>query len=152
EAERWWPALELFLGRNRWVLVVNDERDYREALEILRKIPPGREPESLLHPGEALSLRAGKQENSLFSKIDVTHPVAKRYTEHLLGDVVCVETVDQMERCDANRAITPEGLFKQVPLRRRLKPASSVELTLGREGLERMRAAKQKEQIEVRAQ
>ena len=28
EAERWWPALELFLGRNRWVIVVNDAEGY----------------------------------------------------------------------------------------------------------------------------
>jgi hypothetical protein len=59
EAERWWPALELFLARNRWVLVVNDPEDYRVAVEILRKTPPGREAESLLNPHEARQLRAG---------------------------------------------------------------------------------------------
>ena len=151
EAERWWPALELILGRNRWVLVVNDAADYREALDILRKTPPGRDPESLLHPAEARQLRAGARDNSLFSKVEVTHPVARLYVEHLLGDVLCVESVEELEKCDAARAITPEGIFKQAPLRRRLKPATSVELTLGREGLERMRAAKQKEQVETRA-
>jgi hypothetical protein len=56
-----------------------------------------------------------------------------------------------METAEAGRAITPDGIFKQVRLRRRLKPADSVELSLGREGLARMRAAKQKEQNEVRA-
>ena len=39
EAERWWPALELFLARNRWVLVVNDPEDYRVAVEILQRPP-----------------------------------------------------------------------------------------------------------------
>ncbi len=150
EAERWWPALELHLGRNRHVLVVTDPADYREALEILRRTPPGREAESLLHPAEVRQLRGGARENSLFDKAEVSHPVARLYVEHLLGDVLCVETVEELERCDAGRAITPEGVFKQVPLRRRLKPAASVELTLGREGLERMRAAKQKEQQETR--
>jgi hypothetical protein len=151
EAERWWPALELFLARNRWVLVVNDAADYREALDILRRTPPGRDAESLLNPAEARQLRGGVRENSLFAKIDVAHPVARLYVEHLLGDVLCVESVEELEKCDAARAITPEGIFKQAPLRRRLKPAVSVELTLGREGLERMRAAKQKEQNETRA-
>jgi hypothetical protein len=151
EAERWWPALELYLGRNRWVLVVQDAADYREALEVLRKTPPGRDLESLLNPAEARQLRAGMQANSLFSKIEVSHPVARLYVEHLLGDVVCVESVEELEKCEAARAITPEGIFKSTPLRRRLKPATSVELTLGREGLERMRAAKQKEQGETRA-
>jgi hypothetical protein len=150
EAERWWPALELYLARNRWVLVVNDTADYRAALEILRKTPPGRDPESLLNPSEARQLKVGTRENSLFSKIEVSHPVARFYLEHLLGDVLCVESVEELEKCDANRAITPEGIFKSAPLRRRMKPATSVELTLGREGLERMRTAKQKEQAETR--
>jgi hypothetical protein len=151
EAERWWPALELYLARNRWVLVVNDAADYREALDLLRKTPPGRDVESLLNPLEAQQLRGGVRENSLFSKVEVSHPVARLFVEHLLGDVICVASVEELEKCDAPRAITPEGIFKQAPLRRRLKPATSVELTLGREGLERMRAAKQKEQTETRA-
>ncbi len=150
EAERWWPALELFLGRNRWAIIVNDAADYRQSLEILRKTPPGREPESLLNPGETRQLRGGAREGSLFSKVDVAHPIARLYIEHLLGDVLCVESNEELESTDAGRAITPEGVFKQVPLRRRLKPAAPVELTLGREGLERMRAAKQKEQNETR--
>jgi uncharacterized protein YPO0396 len=150
EAERWWPALELYLARNRWVLVVNDAADYREALDILRKTPPGRDMESLLNPAETRQLRIGTRENSLFSKVEVNHPVARLYVEHLLGDVLCVESVEELEKCDAARAITPDGIFKSAPLRRRLKPATSVELTLGREGLERMRAAKQKEQLETR--
>ena len=152
DAERWWPALELFLGRNRWVLVVKDAADYREALEILRKTPPGRDSESLLNPAEVRQLRVGARDGSLFSKVTVAHSIARLYVEHLLGDVLCVETVEELEATDAGRAITPEGIFKQAPLRRRLKPAASVELTLGREGLERMRAVKQKEQAEARAE
>ena len=152
EAERWWPALELFLGRNRWAIVVKEGADYRQALEILRKTPPGRESESLLNPAEARQLRGGARDGSLFSKVEVAHPIAHPYVEHLLGDVLCVETIEELESVEAGRAITPEGIFKQVPLRRRLKPAVSVELTLGRQGLERMRAAKQKEQNATRAE
>ena len=151
EAERWWPALELYLARNRWVLVVNDGADYREALDILRRTPPGREAESLLNPAEARQLHSGTRENSLFSKVEVNHQVARPYVEHLLGDVLCVESVEELETCEAARAITPEGIFKSAPLRRRLKPATAVELTLGHEGLERMRAGKQKEQSETRS-
>ncbi len=152
DAERWWPALELFLGRNRWVLVVNDPEDYRTALEILQRTPPGREPESLLNPGEIRLLRAGSRPNSLLQKVDVMHPVARPYVEHLLGEVECVETLEELENSTAAHAITPEGVCKQSPLRRRLKPAAAVTLTLGREGLERMRAAKGKEQDETRRQ
>lgn len=150
EAERWWPALELFLGRHRWTVVVNDNKAYRAALEILQKVPPGREGESLLNPSEVVQSRASMGGETLFSKVEVANPVARRYVENLLGDVRCVETIEQLESVEAGRAITPEGVFKQVPLRRRLKPAAAVELTLGREGIERMRSAKQKEQDDVR--
>jgi hypothetical protein len=148
QEERWWPALELFLARNRWVLVVDDSEDYRLAVDILRKTPPGREPESLLNPQEARQLRHRGElhPQSLFSKVEVCHPVARHFVEHLLGDVLCVNTVEELESTAAARAITPEGIFKQAPLRRRLKPATTVELTLGREGLARMRASKEKEQ------
>jgi len=149
EAERWWPALELFLGRNRWVTVVENTADYRVALEILRRTPPGRELESLLNPGEVRQHRDAARADTLFGKVEVTHPVARAYVEHLLGDVQCVATVDELESCAAGRAITPEGVFKQAPLRRRLTPAESVPLTLGREGLKRMEATKRKEQAET---
>ena len=152
EAERWWPALERFLGHNRWVIVVTDAADYSQALEILRKTPAGREPESLLSPGEARQLRGGAREGSLFSKVEWQHPIARLYVEHLLGDVLCVESIEELESVGAGRAVTPEGICKQVPLRRRLKPAASVELTLGREGLERMRAVKQKKHNETRVE
>lgn len=150
EAERWWAALELFLGRNRWVIVVENAADYREALAILQRTSPGREPESLINPAEVRALRGEARADSLFSKVEVVHPVARAYVEHLLGDVQCVATVEELESSAAGRAITPEGIFKQAPLRRRLKPAESVPLTLGREGLKRMEAAIRKEQLEKR--
>ena len=134
------------------MIVLNDCADYREALEILRKTPPGREPESLLNPAETRLLRGGAADGSLYSKVEVAHSAARRYVEHLLGDVLCVETVEELESTDASRAVTPDGIFKQAPLRQRLKPAASVELTLGRQGLERMVATKQKEQHETRAE
>jgi hypothetical protein len=69
--------------------------------------------------------------------------------QHLLGDVLCVETVEELEASGIGRAITPDGIFRQPPLRR-LRPANAVELTLGREGLERLRNARQRQQIELR--
>ncbi len=150
EAERWWPALELALGPARWTLVVQTAADYREALEVLRKTAPGREPEALLHPGEVRLLASTPMPDSLFAKIETLHPVVRPYLEHLLGSIQCVESADDLERTEAAEAVTPDGLFKRAPLRRRLKPAGGVELTLGRQGLERMRAAKRKEQVEAR--
>ena len=153
QEERWWPALELFLARNRWAIVVSKE-DYPAALEILRRTPPGRESESLVNPFEALSsqLRKEVREDSLATKVEVANPVARAFTQHLLGDVICVEKVEELDRCEASRAITPDGIFKQLPTRRRLKPAGEVSLTLGREGIERMRRERERDQTETRAQ
>lgn len=153
DAERWWPALELFLGRHRWAIVVRDE-DYPAALEVLRRTPPGREAESLIHPTEALAPASGREvrAGSLAEKIEVPNPVARAYAQHLLGEVVGVETVEELERSPAAQAITPEGMLKQRPGRRRLRPVGEVALTLGREGLARMRQAREREQGEVRAQ
>ena len=98
EAERWWPALELFLGRNRWAVVVDEGADYRAALDILSRTPPGREGESLLNPVETRQLRGGAREGSLFAlfeKVEVAHPIARHYVEHLFGDVRCVETLEE---------------------------------------------------------
>ncbi len=150
EAERWWPALELFLHHHRWTIVVESKKDYLDALKILALTPPGREREALLNPSEAAQCKTGPLPDSLFSKIEVTHPTAKSYAEFLLGEVLCVETLEQLEASRADQAITPEGFCKQSPVRRNTRKPSSVELTLGREGIERMRAVKQKEQIEIR--
>lgn len=150
EAERWWPALELFLGRNRWSVVVRKE-DYREGLEVLRRTPPGRESESLVNPFEALQLGSTVRDNSLATKVEVADEIARAYAHSLLGDVICVETVEDLDRCGARRAITPEGIFKQTPTRRRLRPAQEVFLTLGREGIKRMQQAKERDLVETRA-
>jgi len=151
EAERWWPALESFLGRHRWVIVVSDAKDYRDALEILRRVPPGQKPESLLNPSEVSAAASEPAQDSLFLRVEVCHPIARKYVQRLLGEVVCVENIEELEQCPAGRAITPEGVFKQIPLRRRLQPADTVQLTLGREGLRRMQIAKERQQIDTRA-
>ncbi len=150
DEERWWPALELMLGRNRFAVVVADE-DYPAALDILKRLPPGREGESLVNPREARSLERQPKENSLATKVDVADATAHAFVHHLLGDVLCVETVEELDHCEAGRAITPDGIFKQVPTRRRLREDAERPFTLGREGLERMKRERLREQLETRA-
>jgi hypothetical protein len=151
QEERWWPALELFLGRNRFAVIV-DETDYADALRILRETPPGKEGESLVNPSEALNLDRSPKENSLASKVEVSDATARAFVHHLLGDVICVSTVDDLDRTEAGRAITSDGIFKQVPTRRRLREEAERRFTLGREGLERMKRDRLNEQTQVRAQ
>jgi uncharacterized protein YPO0396 len=152
EAERWWPALELFLGEHRWTVIAPEGVDYMAALDTFRRVTPGRDGESLLNPAEAKRLRTKPLEDSLFSKVEIAHPLARSYAAHLLGDVKCVETPDELDACSAARAITPDAMLKDAPARRRLKTGATVELTLGSEGLARMRAAKQSERNETHAE
>lgn len=151
DEEDWRQALELFLGRNRFAVIV-PPADYRTALDILKKTPPGREPESLVHPREAAELRADVRPGSLAEKVEVKHETAAVYVRHLLGNVMAVERVEDLDNCE--RGITREGVFKQAPTRRRLRQLPGFEFTLGTEGLKRLKAAalnKQKELMGVRA-
>lgn len=151
EADRWWPTLEIYLGARRFVLVV-EKADYSAAMEWIRRIPPGREPESLLNPSEAARLTPKVLAGSLATKVEVEDATAKVYVDHLLGEVLCVESVAELDQSPSGRAITPDGLYKQVPLRRRLLPEKEIPLTLGVRGRERLRITRQKEQIDVRAE
>lgn len=146
DEEDWRPALELFLGRNRFAVVVSPA-DYRSALDVLKKSPPGREPESLVHPREAAELRADVRTGSLAEKVEVRHEVAAVFVRHLLGNVMAVERVEDLDGCE--RGITRDGVFKQAPTRRRLRQIPGFEFTLGTEGIKRLRAATIREEKEL---
>lgn len=153
DSERWWPALELCLEHHRGVIVVNDQNDYQDALVVLRRIAPGRgDVESLLNPEEARQVHISVQVGSLAEKVDVSHPLARKYVDRLLGNIICAENVDELEQSTAARAITPDGFFKDTPVRRRLKGTGAVPLTLGKVGLERMRAEVAKAQMDAETQ
>jgi hypothetical protein len=148
DEEDWRQALEMFLGRNRFAVVVSPP-DYRTALDILKKTPAGLE--SLVHPREAAELRADVRAGSLAEKIEVKHEGAGVFVRHLLGNVMAVERVEDLDNCE--RGITRDGIFKQAPTRRRLRQLPGFEFTLGAEGLKRLKDAairRQKELMAVR--
>jgi hypothetical protein len=150
DEEDWRQALELFLGRNRFAVIVSPA-DYRSALDILKKAPPGREPESLVHPREAAELRAEVRGGSLAEKVDVNHETAGLFARHLLGNVMAVERAEDLDNCE--RGITRDGILKQAPTRRRLRHLPGFEFTLGREGLKRLKdgtIGRQKELMALR--
>jgi hypothetical protein len=152
QEEEWRTALELALGRNRFAIVVGSAEDYRAALEVLRK-RSGTErgvDESLIHPREALELRADIVSGALVEKVEISGAnssvgrVAGQFTRHLLGRIVAAERVEDLDFCE--RGITREGIFKQAPIRRRLRQLAGFEFTLGKEGLKRLRAELLREQ------
>jgi hypothetical protein len=152
DAEEWRNAVELVLGRSRFAIVVGSGEDYRAALEVLRKRSLGERgvDESLVHPREAAELSANVRKNSLAEKIELAktsasiHRVAENFTKHLLGHVIAAETVEGLDSCE--RGITREGIYKQVPTRRRLRQLPGFEFTLGTEGLKRLHAELTREQ------
>ena len=146
EEEDWRPALELFLGRNRFAVIVAPA-DYRTALDVLKKTQPG--PESLVHPREAAELRADVWAGSLAEKVEVKHEGANTYVRHLLGNVMAVERVEDLDGCE--RGITRDGVFKQTPTRRRLRQLPGFEFTLGTEGIKRLKTTTLREQKELMA-
>jgi hypothetical protein len=147
DAEDWRPALELFLGRNRFAVVVS-QQDYPQALEIFKAVKS--DAESLVHPREALALSTECKPGSLAEKIDVANPVASSFAKHLLGRVIGVNRVEDLDHCE--RGITRDGIFKQVPTRRRLRATPGSEFTLGIEGIKRLKTAVLREQRELMGQ
>ena len=151
DEEDWRQALELFLGRNRFAVIVSPA-DYRAALDVLKKTSPGREPESLVHPREAAELRDDVRTGSLAEKVEVKHAVAGTFVRHLLGNVMAADRVEDLDNVE--RGITRDGILKQAPTRRRLRQLPGFEFTLGTEGLKRLKSAaiaKQKELMAIRA-
>ena len=144
DQEEWRDALEMMLGRNRFAVVVAPE-DYRRALEILKTTKS--DFESLVHPREAAELPAAVRRGSLADKVEVKHPVAANFVRHLLGRIGAVDRVEELDAHD--RAITRDGIFKQTPTRRRLRPTPGFEFTLGTEGIKRLRASVLREQKEL---
>ena len=136
-SEAWWPALENHLAHHRWTIVVNNDADYQQALAILRDTAPGDQIEHLLNPAEVAQPAIKIPPDTLAEKVEVKHPVARAYINHLLENIHCAKNIADLDRADA--ALTATGHLKQPPIRRRFRADDTVQLTLGKEGLARIR-------------
>ena len=152
DSEDWRNAIELMLARNRFAIVVGSGEDYRAALEVLRKRSPAERgvDESLVHPREASELSADVRKHSLAEKIEFARaadPIQRavmNFTNHLLGRVMAAERVEDLD--SSERGITRDGIYKQAPIRRRLRQMPGFEFTLGTEGLKRLHESLTREQ------
>ncbi|MBV6498770.1 MAG: Chromosome partition protein Smc [Prosthecobacter sp.] len=135
-AEKWWPLLEAMLGAHRRAIL---PEDFRAAWDQAQQTPsPG---ESLLHPDEVRSLPVKVEKGSLREFLETRHEVAGRYLDHLLGGIVAVTKVSQLDK--HARALSLDGWLKDPP--RRVKLTPEKELTLGEEGLRRLRDQRESE-------
>ena len=143
EAEEWWLLLESLLAQHRQAILPEDFAAAWE--EAQRTSSPG---EPLVNPEESATKAAktGLQPGSVREFLETRHPGAATFLDGLLGDLMPVEHAHGLSQHP--RALSRDGWLKDPPLRVRLPHAK--ELTLGEEGLRRMREIRETELSTVR--
>lgn len=133
--ELWRPALEVTFGRKFAVVV--DERDYDTAERIYHELREEARGESLVNPKQAVDLGRPPRPGSLALKLETRHPVARALVDHLFGDVICVESREQLRHHE--KAIVPDGFQVRRPFVQRPRHYDNLPC-IGKKGLERRRA------------
>ncbi len=128
EADKWWPLIEAFLGRHRQAIL---PEDFKAAWKVALETPSPHEP--LIQPDELGQAQA--KPGSLRDMVETRHPAAAQLLDHLLGDLMPVTKASQLDK--HARALSLDGWLKDPP--RRVKLVPEKELTLGEEGLRRMK-------------
>lgn len=130
EAEKWWPLLEALLGRHRQAIL---PEDFKAAWKVAQESPSPAE--MLINPEEVAAAKPALKTGSLRQMVETKNALAGQWLDALLGDVMPVKTAAQIEKHE--RALSMDGWLKDPP--RRVKLVPEKELTLGEEGLRRMR-------------
>ncbi len=138
--EKWWPWLETLLAGDRQAVI---PEDFLAAWETAQRV--GSPEEVLLHPDELAQRAAPVEHGSLRQFLETVHPGAAAWLDVRLGGVMPVKNVLELDRYE--RALSVDGWLKDPPRRERL--VASRELTLGANGLRRMREARELELEEV---
>jgi len=137
EAESWWPLLETLLANDRQAIL---PEDFAAAWEEAQRTPSPEEP--LINPEELKKRGTAKPKpGSVRDFFEVKNKVAAAYLDLLVGNLMPVEHPSFMD--EHERALSRDGWLKDPPRRVLLQPAK--ELTLGEEGLRRLREIRQTE-------
>ncbi len=140
EAEAWWPLLETLLGKNRSSVL---PQDFKAAWDQAQRLSHPDEP--LVNPAELGSPPDNPKKSSVAAFFQTSHSLAAAYLHYLCGDLIAVETAAEIDKHP--RALSKDGWLKDPPHRSHLQP--SRDLTIGEEGLRRMRAIRQDELTEI---
>jgi uncharacterized protein YPO0396 len=141
-AEKWWPLIESVLGTHRRAVI---PEDFRAAWDQAQQTGSTNEP--LIHPDEAAVITADIKKGSLREMVETKHPIVGKVLDQLLGDIVAVNKAAQLDKHE--RALSLDGWLKDPP--RRVKLTPEKELTLGEEGLRRLRDLRESELRETDA-
>ncbi len=135
-AEKWWPLLESMIGIHRRAVL---PEDFKAAWDQAQQTPSPTEP--LIHPDEVRQSAGKVEKGSLREFVETKHETAGFLLDHLLGGIVAVNKASQLDK--HARALSLDGWLKDPP--RRLKITPEKELTLGEEGLRRLREIREGE-------
>lgn len=141
EAESWWPLLESLLAAERQAIL---PENFAAAWEIAQRTQTSDEP--LINPDELKKRGAKAKPGSVRDFFETKHKAAAAYLDLLVGNLMPVEHPTFMD--EHERALSRDGWLKDPPRRLHLQPAR--ELTLGVEGLRRLREVRQSELHVVR--
>ncbi|MDB6072270.1 MAG: hypothetical protein JWL81_3441, partial [Verrucomicrobiales bacterium] len=138
--EKWWPLLESLLAADRQAILPDD---FPAAWEMAQRVVSPEEP--LLHPDELSLVAKGAAHGSLRQFLQTGHAGASAWLDVKLGGIMPVKNVVDLDRHE--RALSADGWLKDPPRRERL--AVAKELTLGENGLRRMRESRELEMEEL---
>lgn len=136
DAESWWPLLESLLATERQAILPDN---FPAAWEVAQRTPSSEEP--LINPDELKKRTAKSKPGSVRDFFTVKNKKAASFLDQLVGELMPVEQASQLD--DHERALSRDGWLKDPPRRLFLQPAK--ELTLGEEGLRRLREIRQGE-------
>lgn len=127
-APDWRRAIESFLKRNRFSIVVDPGRE-QDAMRIMRK-ENIREVTVVVPSHVSDWIGRAPPTESVAALVDGTHPVALAYVRQLLGSLRQVETEDDLER--HSRSLTRDGMLSANGGTKGIRLIPEEECMLGR--------------------
>ena len=134
--ENWRAALEVVFGQ-KFAVVVSAE-DYPKANKIFYDLKANASTESLVIPYRALKLPGKAYPNSLASKLDTDDPIARAFVDHYLGEIICVDRLEDMETSPTGKAVMADGYQLRGAINARARHYDNRPY-IGQRGLERQK-------------
>ncbi len=115
----WQRAIESFLNRNRFALVVEQGRE-RDAVRILRNLKQELYDVTIVQPYHLRdSIGVDPEEHNVGALLIGDHPVALAYLRRILGRMRMVNTEEELERYE--RSLTKDGMLSANGGTRRIR-------------------------------
>lgn len=126
---QWQPAIESFLGRNRFALVV-DEGKERDAVQLIRQTTRHLFDITIVQPYHLKqSIGIDPDPYNVGALLTGDHPVALAYLRQIIGRMRQVSTEEELERHE--RSLTRDGMLSANGGTRRIKLIEENDLVLG---------------------